>query len=582
MSVRTRHRLGRRLHRTLAGRLIRSDDTGASLIIALIMITVVALVTVSILLLSNTGVRTTVALRGQASVQYQASNAINSAIEKLRSAPPGADLGCTAGLLTVPYLATGTSPGGTVTVDCSVDTELTQSGFLTQQNAGPGTALLSLGRDTGDGITLILKKTDAHVNGGVFSNTYIDNQQSQSKANLVSDWERPSTPPDAPPGWHPQSWVIARHNYGTSNSCTDVQAENNNPPTKSGDQVEINCQFGDAADIRGLDPGTLVRGTSYNLSDPGSAARPPADVSACTLATSGIYKGAYVVAVGPRSGYSWATIPSNLSRQITNKQATCAGGGKSTPFMVVLNPATYYLDSIWTVPNAFILGGTPGALPAGENSMTDWITDYFAGKWLDADGNIPINRSPCKDPIDATASSSSGVEFFMAGSGAINLEVGSSSAYPKIVVCASLAAQGPPVLAYSTRTTNDTTGGAFLTGTGAPSVLVHLGGTIYTPSRPLNLSLNNDARSSFSYGLFAKSISVTTTGSFTAGGFTLAGGIPQGGGSAVPVNYQVLTAYVCPGQATCSDSGAAQLTAKVAITGYLNRSVSVISWSPAT
>ena len=462
-------------------------------------------------------------------------------------------------------------------MSCSVDTTLTQGGFLTQQNAGPGTALLSLGTDSADKITTILKKLDANVNGGIFSNTFIDNSQAQSKANLVSTWIRPTCPGSTgcpvplPPGWHPQSWVIARKNVGTSTSCTNVLATNNTPSSKAGDQVVINCQFGTAADVRGMDPGTLVKGTSYNLVDPGSAARPNAAVSTCTL-TNGVN----TVTVGPAS-WGWTTLSAAFPGQITTAQAACAG---NAPQLVVFKPAIYYLDFAWTVPITNILAGTPGTLPAGEANLAAWITDYFAGKWADANGNTPLAYSPCVDPL--AGSPTSGVEFFMTGNGAINVNVGSSASYPQLAMCASLAPQGPPILIYSPRGTVGSTGGAIVTGN-TPSTLIHLGGTIYAPSRPLNLVLNNAARSSFSYGLFAKSISVTTTGSVSAGGapLNLAGGIPQGGGSPVPLDFLVLKAYVCPSQATCSTSGTPNLTAKVAITGYINRSVQVISWAPS-
>ena len=83
-----------------AARRAAGDDTGASLVIALIMITVVALVVGSVLLFSDTGIRATVGLRSQASEAYSADSAAQVAVDKLRTASPvDPTFGCTSGLL---------------------------------------------------------------------------------------------------------------------------------------------------------------------------------------------------------------------------------------------------------------------------------------------------------------------------------------------------------------------------------------------------------------------------------------------------------------------------------------------------
>ena len=63
---------------------LRRDDGGAALVLALIIVTVIAISLGALLSLTDTNVRTTVNLRGQATTAYAADGALQAAINNIR------------------------------------------------------------------------------------------------------------------------------------------------------------------------------------------------------------------------------------------------------------------------------------------------------------------------------------------------------------------------------------------------------------------------------------------------------------------------------------------------------------------
>ena len=61
----------------------RRDDTGASLILVLIVVTVISVSMAALLSLTDTSIRTTVNLRGQAANVYDADGAVQAAITNI-------------------------------------------------------------------------------------------------------------------------------------------------------------------------------------------------------------------------------------------------------------------------------------------------------------------------------------------------------------------------------------------------------------------------------------------------------------------------------------------------------------------
>ena len=65
-------------------RSFKRDDSGAALVLVLVLITVFAIGLSALLTFSDTSVRTTIQLRQQAAVSYNADGAIQAAINNLR------------------------------------------------------------------------------------------------------------------------------------------------------------------------------------------------------------------------------------------------------------------------------------------------------------------------------------------------------------------------------------------------------------------------------------------------------------------------------------------------------------------
>src|SRR5947208_2415279 len=141
-------------------RLDPADDTGATLVLALILITVVALVVGAMLSFSDTSVRVTVAVRSQAASTYASDGAAQAAITALRRSPFNNDpssatypkcfgAGATADTLTLSNFYPGStgSAAASAAVKCTPDPDSGAAGGLVLINHDnkPGNAILTLG-----------------------------------------------------------------------------------------------------------------------------------------------------------------------------------------------------------------------------------------------------------------------------------------------------------------------------------------------------------------------------------------------------------------------------------------------------
>lgn len=127
-----------------------SDDNGAALVIALIFITVVALVVSVLLSFTDASIRATVELRKQAAEAYTADGAAKVAINGLRKGTfiNGSGQTCFDGGATLPLANFPTSQDGSARVECSPDptSGAGTPGTLNSSNTPPN-AVLTLGRD---------------------------------------------------------------------------------------------------------------------------------------------------------------------------------------------------------------------------------------------------------------------------------------------------------------------------------------------------------------------------------------------------------------------------------------------------
>ncbi|HEX9334367.1 MAG TPA: hypothetical protein VF892_00725 [Pseudonocardiaceae bacterium] len=156
---------------------LRRDDGGAALVLALIIVTVIAISLGALLSLTDTNIRTTVNLRGQATTAYAADGALQAAINNIRNSnvngKPGQNCFGTSNSLPLNNFSGSTS----ATVTCAPDPASVQIQCTTLSLCNrPGNAILTLGRISGEDGVNIQQPTGSsfRVHGVVFSNSNIN------------------------------------------------------------------------------------------------------------------------------------------------------------------------------------------------------------------------------------------------------------------------------------------------------------------------------------------------------------------------------------------------------------------------
>ncbi len=187
-------------------RLDPAEDTGAALVLALILITVVALVVSAMLSFSNTSVRVTIAVRSQAGAVYGADGAAQAAITALRRSPFNNDTssptypkcfgaGATDDTLALNNFYPGTtgSAASSAVVRCTPDPNTGAAGGLVQITTAnkPGNAILTLGTNPAeDGLNVkpLSNSIPFIVHGGVVSdsNIRVSNGTLQSNTSVFA------------------------------------------------------------------------------------------------------------------------------------------------------------------------------------------------------------------------------------------------------------------------------------------------------------------------------------------------------------------------------------------------------------
>lgn len=167
------------------------DESGATLILVLLLVTVVALVVGATLSFADTSIRTTVVVRAQAADAYSAQGAVDAAINTLRNNTFNNDVNsatypkcfgntATSNTLVLPNFypgSTGTA-AASAAVTCSPDPTTGAAGPLVQINSGnkPGNAIFTTGTDSAeDGINVktLNNSIPFEVHGGVVSKSNI-------------------------------------------------------------------------------------------------------------------------------------------------------------------------------------------------------------------------------------------------------------------------------------------------------------------------------------------------------------------------------------------------------------------------
>lgn len=296
-------------------RIHRGDDSGAALILVLVVVTVIGIVIGSLLSFSDTSIRTTLALRSQASDAYDADGALHAAINNIRNSGYNGTPGQHCFGSTDTLSLNNFSGSDSAAVSCAADPAkvLIQCPSLSQCNR-PGSAVLTLGRIVGeDGVNIQQASGSAfNVHGIVFSNSNIN----VVKGSLVTN-----------------ASVYAR------GACSGTVQSNPSPAS---------CNYGNTANALGNDPGYAPTISTV----PVHQSLPP-----CTTPNS-------VVTFQPGYYDDAAGLTSMMAGNSACKHSTWwfkpgayyfdFHNGGSSP-----NPLLPSGSDVWTVNDGYLVAGTP-------------------------------------------------------------------------------------------------------------------------------------------------------------------------------------------------------------------------------
>ncbi len=498
------------------------DDSGATLIMALIFITVVALVVTAVLALADASMRNTVAVRDQAADSATADGAAKVAINTLRSGTYNTATGgnCFTGgtSLTVPNVSTATGKAAdSAIVTCAADTatsSVTAGVAINSQNK-PGNAILALTTSPAEhGVDIkVSGNRILKVKGRVAVKQDINVQQGTLQVD---------------------GGVVTHSCVGTIASTPAAI-----------------CNVA-SSDSRFDDPNYPVP----------TAPATPRTVPACP-------GNGKVVTFSPGL-YDSGDIDdlNNLTKN---------NGCKNAIFY--FTHGTYYFDfpqnKPWVINTGYLVGGTatlhdgdtpsiPGAcaspIPPDLHPET-WVKPGpDAGVQFVFGGASQIQVQKAQFEICGTYSATSPPIAVYGLKQAVGVVPAQSG-------CVVTPAGCPTILTDN-----------------SPDSRLFIQGTTYLPLGSVNLSLNNDTGQVFRFGIIARAIAVNPTGSAVLDDPVIE--VPDDSPAGIIRTVVQLVVYVCPRSATCTTgTGAVRLRVRVGLadpTGTTMagaREVTVYSWS---
>lgn len=557
------------------------NDSGATLLLAMFIITGVALVVGALLSQSFTNTAATVGLRKQSAASYAADSAAQYAVNQVRltsgNFAPGAlcsGTGTTTKNLTNFYPAGVGTPAMSATIECRPDlTNLGSGGDPLAANTSPGSALLALGTATGEpGIYANVGKGPVRIRGGVFSNSDI-----------------------RVPGGLTNTWRAIAPVVGTTYNLARGFCTGDLTIQYVGTQK---CELGpssSAPDIRGEDPGTLTpHGASYDqpalpLSPPVirsctgfTASDPPsANHASCSIVTSTTPNpcaaGKKYQSVSPGAFVGMAGLAElDALTGCTNK-------------VIWFKPGIYHFNipSVWNVPKGYVVAGTfdaanasPAADPSGWGDGTEYGANFRG-------------FNACFGPGSAGATTTSGVNFVMGGSSRIAVnENGDPGAHATI--CASNSASGPPIAIYGLKASSSNpladcvpqgalapasgTSCAVISSGYSPKAILTIKGTTYVTRGVISIGLNNRSKKLFFWGLIARGVEFNGSNSADVSNDLI--DVPDSAPNPFPaVNAYYLRVFVCPGANSCSTGVDPDLQGAIRAKSATPGGVEVLGWS---
>ncbi len=503
------------------------DDRGASVIFALVFITVGAVGLVAVLSFAYASMRTTIQLRDQAATVAAADGAAKAAMNSLRQGTntytSGNCFGSGAGAsntlaLNNFYTPPGAASATSAAVTCAPDNthSVLDPGVQVSPINTPLNAILTLatGGETGINVSVSGNRT-LRVHGDIFSHSAISVPQ------------------------------------GTLQTDTSIRAEGSCTPSGSVvATVSKTCGIA-AGDPHGVDPNYAPVG--------GSTA--PQSVPICSghdqkvTFTPGLYDNTDLAALN--------NITSN-------------SGCKNS--ILWFQPGTYYFNwtGTWLIDSGYVVGGTPtsplvaGTPPTMPGSCKSPIPPNPVGSWVHPGPN-------------------EGVQFVFAGTSQMDVKAA------KMELCGSYSPITPPIAVYGLKSAVGsvpaqsgcitTPGGCVMLQTEqSPNNAVFIQGTTYTPRALLNVQLNNNTAQVFRWGVIARALVISPTGSANLTGPVIQ--VPDTNVSGGMISILYLIVYLCPNSGTCTVApGKQRLLVKVAIQDPSGvpiagqREVTVYTWS---
>lgn len=462
-------------------RLDPADDTGATLVLALIVITVVAMVTGALLSFGDSGVRTTVVLRGQAAAVYGSDGAAQAAITALRRSTFNNNTSSTtypkcfgAGanddtlLLNNFYPGTNGAAASSAAVRCAPDPNSGAAGGLVEINHDnkPGNAILTLGTDPHeDGLNVkpLSSTIPFVVHGGVVSdsNIRVSNGTLESNTSVFAHTGCSGTIVSTPPA-NCGAGTVADPNY--SSEAGGVVPSYRTVPAATA----ANC------------PGGLVTFQPGYYDD--------------AQALSSLMNG---VGSNPCKGSVWWFTPGTYYFDFHNSSNPLLGG-----------------SDVWAIKDGQLVAGTP-VNAAGTVLVKPTVPATVPGA--------------CQNPIKDDAAV--GVQFVFGGDSQLQLSGNNADAE----ICASYHSDRPPIAVYGVKSGSESPVASAVTKlSSVPSTDANFGAT----ASVANL-VDTDALSA-SWTRTGTSTN-SQTGTFTVDGFAPAATVPAGSvlnSATLTVTYQ--------------------------------------------
>lgn len=521
-------------------------DDGATLIIALIIVTTVALVVAGLLGQSTASVRTTEGLRDQVGSTYAGDGAAQVAINALRNSTFNN--------------ATGSHCFGA-------------GDALTLQDFYPKTGGLSNGGGTAASSAAI---TCTPVAGTGAQGTPVPITSANKPGQAILTLSQSGTETGQVYGQASNTVTI----HGAVTSDSTISSPNPTSLIVTGG-VPIKAVTGCSGSIT---PACTIIGAP-GVNDPNYA--PPATAPAapstpvCPTADNG------PEVFGPGL---YNVVPTDMTPVIKSNGTSAAACDKNIGWYY-FKPGTYYFDftsgsHVWTTSATTVAGtlAVGGTSPGGAQTK-------------------PAVPGACINPIESV--SAIGVEFVFGGDSQLSLDKNTNSEF-----CATYSATSIPRVVYGLKSDLGTCPGATCVhaesgcvaniapaaprcdvisdpGNGTKPIFF-FEGFVYTPKGSINLAVNNTAQPYFNFGIISRTLTLTTTGSAcgTCAYISLPDNSPGLGTAATVID---LTVYVCQGVSTNScdtlSSHKVALTARVKVddpTGSPvahQRKITVLSWN---